>query len=443
MLPRAGSRTMVGGWHTRDGVPLDATLPLGCRCEHLPAVLSPEDAAAAFESLHSLPFRCETDEFGPQARETYYCGDPGTDFAFCGLHLCPQGEWPAQLVALRTKVEAACGLPTGALTGCLANDYPAGKGSIPWHSDEVRAHGDLRAVASLSLGAPRRFRLRRRCGQDSGGADDAAVLAEVELRGGDVLLMSGDCQSHLEHELPLRPTDGHRISLTFRSIVPGFEEARRRLAPPPAPGTTPEPLLCSRGGWRLRASQAFPWPPGRPASDEGLHGWLHRGNERVLRRLIEERRPVVVVELGSWLGLCTDWMLQVADEAADRAAAAQGAPEGTVCGGAGGEAEAGMTVFAVDPWDASLLLSEQRDQYTRDEAAMALLRRYEGGPGLHESFLSNLRARRARVFAVRQRSADGLRAIHALGVAPDLIYVSRPIYIYIYIYIYVCVCVSV
>ena len=34
----------------------------------------------------------------------------------------------------------------------------------------------------------------------------------------------GRTQEAFEHELPLlRPGDGHRISLTFRSVVPGFE----------------------------------------------------------------------------------------------------------------------------------------------------------------------------------------------------------------------------
>ena len=34
----------------------------------------------------------------------------------------------------------------------LLNHYPASHGYIPWHWDEVRAHGDARIVASVSLG---------------------------------------------------------------------------------------------------------------------------------------------------------------------------------------------------------------------------------------------------------------------------------------------------
>jgi alkylated DNA repair dioxygenase AlkB len=396
------------------------------RCVHLPSVLGPEQASALFECLRHLPWRREVDEFGPQARRTFYCGDLHCDFHFCGLKLRPQ-EWPQQLAALRPTVEAACGLPPGSLTACLANDYPAGDGFIPFHHDEVRAHGELRAVASLSLGAPRSFRVRRRCGQSmqdggdgvSAGRSEGVAVAEVELHAGDIFLMTGDCQEYLEHELPLRHADGHRVSLTFRSIVPGFEQARRRAQPqgpavqpfPPAHVGPPsaaqaeaakaEDRRRSLGGWRLRAAHAFPWPRSRPVSDEALHGWLHCGNEHLLRRLIADRRPRVIIELGCWLGLTTDFLLQTAGEQAE------------------------LTVFAVDSWDAPSLLSEQRAQYSQDEKAMDTLNRCAAAPGsLYEAFLFHMWPWRSRVFAVRRKSVEGLRAIHRIGVAPDLIYID-------------------
>eukprot|EP00980_Cylindrotheca_fusiformis_P022770 scaffold9734_cov73-Cylindrotheca_fusiformis.AAC.1 len=53
------------------------------------------------------------------------------------------------------------------------------------------------------------------------------------LESGSVLLMKGDVQEHYEHCLPLQKGDDNlkegnplRISLTFRSIVPGFETDR-------------------------------------------------------------------------------------------------------------------------------------------------------------------------------------------------------------------------
>ena len=135
----------------------------------------------------------------------------------CGLRLAPK-PWPAPLFAARDKVGKAIGVNHYFLRGCLCNDYGRGEGHIPWHADEVRAHGHAKTVASLSLGGSRLFRLRDKATGD--------LLAEVDLPPGSVLLMSGDAQAKYEHELPLLgPNDPERTSCTFRSIVPGFEDA--------------------------------------------------------------------------------------------------------------------------------------------------------------------------------------------------------------------------
>ena len=81
----------------------------------------------------------------------------------------------------------------------------------------MRAHGAENLIATLSLGGPRRFRLRPR--------DGSGQVTEVEMTPGSVVMMAGATQDHYEHELPLRDGDPPRISLTFRSIVPGFEDA--------------------------------------------------------------------------------------------------------------------------------------------------------------------------------------------------------------------------
>jgi alkylated DNA repair dioxygenase AlkB len=66
-------------------------------------------------------------------------------------------------------------------------------------------------IASLSLGAARRFLLRRR--------DDHARKAEVTLGHGDLLVMGGRTQTFYQHALPksARPL-AERINLTFRWI---------------------------------------------------------------------------------------------------------------------------------------------------------------------------------------------------------------------------------
>ena len=204
------SRLSPSGPHSSDGESLSsvspsmeglatedlATLPSGSRCTLLRGAVRGDAAAAAFSTLASeLPWTTETDEFGLHDRKTAYFGDADCVFAFCGLALSPR-PWTPALLRLRALVEEACGLAPGALTACLANNYPDGEGHIPWHHDEVRAHGQLRAVASLSLGAPRLFRIRRRPGAALAAAEgEREVLREVEVRPGDVVLMSGGTQA--------------------------------------------------------------------------------------------------------------------------------------------------------------------------------------------------------------------------------------------------------
>lgn len=192
-----------------------------CTVTYIPGVLSSAEADVLFKELKAMSWRRETDDFGVQSRETLYFADPNCDFAYVGLRLRPR-RWPAAVAEARSRVEAAVGA-TSLLSGCLLNNYPRGEGYIPWHWDEVRAHGERRMVATLSLGGQRVFRMRPR-----GGEGEAA---EVAMEPGSVLLMAGRTQELFEHELPLRADDPHRISLTFRSIVAGYEAERDAYDP--------------------------------------------------------------------------------------------------------------------------------------------------------------------------------------------------------------------
>ena len=70
------------------------------------------------------------------------------------------------------------------------------------------------------------------CGDDP----DPPVLHDIALPSGSALLMAGDAQARYEHALPLDVGAAPaRISLTYRSIVPGYEEERAHTqAPSPA-----------------------------------------------------------------------------------------------------------------------------------------------------------------------------------------------------------------
>ena len=95
----------------------------------------------------------------------------------------------------------------------FANLYRDGRDSLGWHADDERSLGPSAAVAiaSLSLGASRRFSLRH---------NETRTVVDYDLGGGDLLTMGPGCQSEWMH--CLRKTAravGPRINLTFRRIV--------------------------------------------------------------------------------------------------------------------------------------------------------------------------------------------------------------------------------
>lgn len=184
-------------------------------------VIDPDEADDLLRQFSSeLSFQVASDNFGLQSRPTcYYADSAECIFSYVGLTLVPR-PWTATLQRLRDRVAAACNLGDQhiSLTACLVNYYPPKEGFIPWHYDEVRAHGSTKTVASLSLGGPRRFRLRRR-------DHSQTIVSDLLLPSGSVLLMQGTTQEEFEHSLPLDSNDAPpRISLTFRSIEPGWEE---------------------------------------------------------------------------------------------------------------------------------------------------------------------------------------------------------------------------
>jgi len=197
--------------------PRELALAPGCVVRLVEVDAPPCELVAAFQELRdTIAWTIETDNFGPQQRLSYYCGDKACTFVYVGLSLEAK-PWPKRALVLRDLVAKATGISAEMLTGCLMNRYRAREGYISWHPDSVRAHGERKIVAALSLGSPRLFRVRRR--------DGTGEVVEIKVKAGDCVLMEGDAQDVFEHELPLRPEDGERISLTFRSIVSGFEDA--------------------------------------------------------------------------------------------------------------------------------------------------------------------------------------------------------------------------
>jgi alkylated DNA repair dioxygenase AlkB len=87
--------------------------------------------------------------------------------------------------------------------------YRHGEESVAWHGDYVARKLPTALVATLSVGAPRRFLLRPK----GGGASLALMLGW-----GDLLVMGGSCQRTFEHSIPKVSNAGPRIAVMFRPV---------------------------------------------------------------------------------------------------------------------------------------------------------------------------------------------------------------------------------
>jgi alkylated DNA repair dioxygenase AlkB len=141
-------------------------------------------------------------------RLSCWIGDAGTGYTYSRTHFEPRA-WTPTLVSLRHDLAERFGL---AFNSVLANLYRDGRDSMGWHSDAEPELGAEPVIASLSFGAPRRFRLRRRGTRE--------VAHAIELAHGSLLLMRGTTQRFYQHDLPKTATiAGARINLTFRQIL--------------------------------------------------------------------------------------------------------------------------------------------------------------------------------------------------------------------------------
>lgn len=123
----------------------------------------------------------------------------------------PAREPSPTLAELMRRVERATG---GNFNHVLVNRYRSGQDSMGFHSDDEPELGQDPLLASLSLGATRRFVIHAK--RKSLGV----VSRTLELRDGDLLVMGGAFQHELRHGVPKQPgVRAERVNLTFRRLL--------------------------------------------------------------------------------------------------------------------------------------------------------------------------------------------------------------------------------
>ena len=147
-------------------------------------------------------------ELVPVPRLEAWIADEGLDYTYSGIHHDPD-PWIDELIELRELSSAHAG---STFNSVLCNLYRDGNDGVDWHADDEPEFGQLPVIASLSLGATRRFDLRR--------VDDHSVKVELDLHHGDLVIMRGTTQLLWRHRVPkTKKLVGERINLTFRNVV--------------------------------------------------------------------------------------------------------------------------------------------------------------------------------------------------------------------------------
>jgi alkylated DNA repair dioxygenase AlkB len=175
----------------------------GAWVDHAPGWLRGADALFD-QLLEGTPWRQHTrrmyDRTLPEPRVTHrwHLGD------------VPEGADapPPILLEVADALSARYGV---AFTQIGANLYRDGADSVAWHGDRVARELPEAAVALISLGEPRPFRLRPK-----GGGPSIGYLPDR----GDLLVMGGSCQRTWDHAVPKVRTAGPRMSVQLRHIYP-------------------------------------------------------------------------------------------------------------------------------------------------------------------------------------------------------------------------------
>lgn len=112
-----------------------------------------------------------------------------------------------ELLELKNIVETESG---ETYNSCLLNLYHSGEEGMAYHFDGEKMLKKNGAIASVSLGAERKFSFKHK---------ETKQRVDIVLENGSLLVMKDKTQSHWLHRLPpTKKVNSPRINLTFRTI---------------------------------------------------------------------------------------------------------------------------------------------------------------------------------------------------------------------------------
>jgi len=195
--------------------PTDNLLPYDGKVNDLGVII--DDATALYNTLlNELPWEPDiVTLFGKThitTRQIVWMGDKNANYQYSG-HVRQTVPWSDIVFHVKQRIEQALveiGV-TANFNTCLLNYYPSGADGMGYHADDEKELGHQPVIASLSLGATRKFVFKHKKTQDK---------VELHLESGQLVVMHGDTQTFWKHTITKTKTvDAGRISLTFRHML--------------------------------------------------------------------------------------------------------------------------------------------------------------------------------------------------------------------------------
>ena len=187
-------------------------LPNNGTVNYFGPVLTPKLADHFYHQLlNTIDWRNdEARIFGKQyitKRKVAWYGDFGYSYTYSNSTKVAL-PWTQDLLELKKVVEDLSGFT---YNSCLLNLYHTGDEAMGWHSDDEKSLGKNSCIASLSLGAERKFSFKHK---------NSGQTVSLKLENGSLLLMKNETQTYWLHRLhKSTKIKQPRVNLTFRTIA--------------------------------------------------------------------------------------------------------------------------------------------------------------------------------------------------------------------------------
>lgn len=139
-------------------------------------------------------------------RKVAFYADNNIDYTYSNVK--KKGlSWTPELLQIKSLIESLTGASYNA---CLLNLYHNGDEGMGWHSDDEKEIIPNSSIASLSIGAERKFAFKHKLTKET---------TNLLLENGSLLEMKGPIQQYWWHSLPkTKKVQAPRINLTFRQM---------------------------------------------------------------------------------------------------------------------------------------------------------------------------------------------------------------------------------